>query len=86
MTRYDLLPWSELFPDGRHIFYEGDEPEVFVEQIKKEFGFDPSADEHWGVTFPAVDEYDTAFVSYAFHCPVEHLDAIYGGDRFPMGS
>jgi hypothetical protein len=26
------------------------------------------------------------FVSYRFHCPAEHLDAIYGGDRFPMGS
>ena len=66
------LKWSEMFPDGRHIYYEGDDPKGFVEQIKAEFGFDPSKDEHWGN-------------GCCFHCPPEHLDAIYSG-RFPMGS
>lgn len=67
-------PWKQLFPDGRYIFYEGDDPERFVEQIRNEFGFDPSADPDWNNP------------DYQFLCPAEHLDAIYGNDRFPMGS
>jgi len=54
-------------------FYEGDAPEGFVAEIKSEFGFDPSADKRWGEVF-------------AFACPPEHLDAIYGSERFPLGS
>jgi hypothetical protein len=40
-------PWRELFPEGRTIFYEGDEPEKFAQEILAEFGFDPSADDRW---------------------------------------
>jgi hypothetical protein len=70
--------WSALFPEGREIFYEGDNPEEFAATIKAELDFDPSKDNpRWG---------EVVHVSYAFHCPPEHLDAIYGGDRFPMGS
>jgi hypothetical protein len=45
----------------------------------------------WG-RFVAWDEDEAArfgepgFLSYSFHCPPEHLDAIYGSDRFPLGS
>ncbi len=103
-----MASWSDLFPDGRDIFYEGDDPVGFVNTIKAEFGFDPSADPNWGVSFPAEDGYDPdappwvpetgrtysrdeipphgEFTSYQFRCPAEHLDAIYGSDRFPMGS
>lgn len=28
-------------------FYEGKDPEGFVEEIKQRFGFDPSKDESW---------------------------------------
>jgi hypothetical protein len=65
-------PWHELFPEGRDIFYEGDDPDGFAAQIRAEFGFDPAADSCW-------DEMQR------FHCPAKHLDAIYSG-RFPMGS
>jgi hypothetical protein len=65
-------PWREIFPEGRTIFYEGDEPEKFAQEILAEFGFDPSADDRWA--------------PHQFHCPPEHLDAIYGSDRWPMGS
>jgi hypothetical protein len=34
--------WKRLFPEGRTIFYEGDDPEGFRQQIKAEFGFDPA--------------------------------------------
>ena len=70
--------WSELFPDGRFIYYEGNNPEAFVEEIKRKFGFDPSKDNpKWG---------EVISVSYGFHCPAEYLDAIYGGSKYPMGS
>jgi hypothetical protein len=68
MRKYER-EWSELFPTGRFIFYEGDDPEGFRREIKAEFGFDPG---------PRPDE--------GFHCPPEHLDAIYGVGRFLMGS
>jgi hypothetical protein len=82
---YDSTPWSEMFPDGRCIFYEGDEPQKFAEEIKAEFGFDPSEDKSWGEVI-ADDEAGDAFTSYRFHCPPEHLDAIYGNGRWPLGS
>jgi len=40
-------------------------------------------DPRWG---EQIDGDDISFTSYSFHCPSEHLDAIYGNDRFPMGS
>jgi hypothetical protein len=69
MEMEKLKKWSELCPEGRFIFYEGDDPKGFRREIKAEFGFDPG---------PKPDE--------GFHCPPEHLDAIYGTGRFPMGS
>jgi hypothetical protein len=91
--------WAELFPQGRTIFYEGDDPEGFRRQIKDEFAFDvadlpgrhivtgePMAGT-WGKWIPCDDSNpEDGFRSYSFHCPAKHLDAIYGSDRFPMGS
>lgn len=76
LTSNATLPtWKELFPHGRFIFYEGDEPQKFVEEIRTEFGFDPSADEQlWRES------------SHQFYCPPGILDAIYGSARWPMGS
>lgn len=85
--------WAELFPEGRVIYLEGTDSraERFVQQIKDEFGFDPSKDQRWGqyVSYTEEDRYDDGppgFTSYAFHCPAEHLDAIYASGRWPMGS
>jgi hypothetical protein len=80
-----LKPWSELFPVGRHIYYEGDQPKEFRQQVKEEFGFDPAADnDGWGFLLGTSD--GEVFRSYGFHCPAEHLDAVYGSGRFPTGS
>jgi len=76
-------PWKDLFPQGRTIYYEGDDPEAFAQQVKTEFGFDPSASPWWG---ERNDEGELDVNSYKFHCPAEHLDAIYGTDRWRMGS
>jgi hypothetical protein len=81
--------WSEAYPDGRTIFYEGDDPDGFAEEIQTKFGFDPSK-------FPGINlftgepaPFDTwnEDCGFQFHCPSEHLDAIYGPDgRWPLGS
>ena len=68
---YNPNRWVELFPDGRVIIYEGNEPDKFCEDIKKEFEFDPSEDERWD----AENEH-----ARWFFCPPEHLDAIYGAE------
>lgn len=74
-----MQSWAKLFPEGRTIYYEGNDPKGFIKEIKAKFGFDPSKDNsHWG-------EKHDGWISYSFHCPVEHLDEIYGG-QYPMGS
>jgi hypothetical protein len=72
----DEPTWRELFPEGRTIFYEGDDPETFAQEILAEFGFNPVADPLWL----------TNAVCPAFRCPPEHLDAIYGSNRWELGS
>ena len=79
-----LPAWSELFPQGRHIFYEGDNPAEFVRQIQAEFGFNPADDPHWG---EQLEDIEGPFPpSYGFHCPADHIDEIYGSGRFCIGS
>ena len=94
------MSWSERFPYGRTIFYEGDDPEGFREEIKAEFGFDPAeCPGVYGNLAPSWDykeltEMDPRWKTptwdeehgWQFHCPAEHLDAIYGSDRFELGS
>ena len=77
------INWARLFPEGRDLYYEGEQPEEFVEAVREEFGFDPSADPLWG---KQIDGRDGAAASYGFHCPAENLDAMYaahGSHRFP---
>jgi hypothetical protein len=78
-----LPSWASLFPEGRDIAYEGDDPAGFASQIRIEFGFDPASDPRWGAH---IDTETDSWDSYWFYCPVEHLDAIYGSDRFLVGS
>jgi hypothetical protein len=75
------MSWAELFPNGRVIFYEGDDPEGFVAEIKKRFAFDPSADAGWNFTANGEDEPHRRFL-----CPAHLLEAIYGDEKYPMGS
>jgi len=104
MTTTTDTTWRELFPNGRSIYYEGDQPEQFRQQILDEFGFDVASPEHrahytdtgdprpndtWPEWIPwndGIPRDEDGFWSYSFHCPEEYLDAIYGSDRFPMGS
>jgi hypothetical protein len=71
----NTITQRELFPSGRQIYYEGDNPEGFALEIKERFGFDPRISSGW-------DEEH----GYSFVCPAEFLDAIYGSELYPMGS
>lgn len=94
--------WSGLFPDGRCIFYEGDDPDGFRAEIKTKFGFDPAGSSptqfqtgwHDDSCDCGKDYHWTAAEADAkhwteqrqFYCPPEYLDEIYSSDRWPMGS
>ncbi len=69
------MSWSELFPEGRHIFYEGNNPKAFAKEMKEKFGFDPSQNN---------DSWNRKH-GYLFLCPAD-LDAVYGNGRYPLGS
>lgn len=70
------MTWSELFPEGRHIFYEGDDPKAFAKEMQEKFGFDPSKDnDDW-----------TEERGYCFLCSADCLDEVYGNDRYRLGS
>src|SRR5262249_31726874 len=77
--------WKVFFPNGRVIFYEGDDPEAFRKEIIGRFGFDPAtASSPPGFDLFGWEPAYTAERGYSFHCPAEHLDSIT--DRYPMGS
>jgi len=81
----DVIAWAEgYWPDGRHIYYEGDEPEAFAATIKDEFGLDLTSDPAWGQVID--DSEGGSFVSYGFDCPAGLLGDIYYSDRWPTGS
>lgn len=77
--------WADLFPDGRDIFYEGDDPDEFAAEIAAKYGFDPRTDMRWWDVIDGGDGMEP-FVSHRFRCPAHLLDAIYGNDKYPMGS
>jgi hypothetical protein len=80
----DIVAWAEgYWPDGRHIWYEGDSPESFAAAVKDELGLDVTKDPGWG---RLIDEDEDSFVSYSFDCPAALLGDIYYSDRWPMGS
>jgi hypothetical protein len=52
-------------PDGRFIFYEGDDSRGFRRQIKAEFGFDPGPQPEDGFHCPA-EHLDEIYASGRF--------------------
>ena len=90
----DTTTYREMYPQGRHLYYEGDDPDGFADTIAAEFGFDPRDETNccmygpdWGY-HPELWKYipEVGFTPRDFHCPAEHLDAIYGSDRWELGT
>lgn len=77
--------WAEMFPQGRNLYYEGDDPEGFATDIAAKFGLDPRTDHHW---WEVIDEdgRSAPFQVYRFHCPPGLLDVVYGNPEYPLGS
>lgn len=74
----NLPKWSEMFPTGRNLFYEGKTPQTFVEEMKHKYGFDPSRGGDNGLW--------NKENGYQFRCPVSCIDEIYGNGKYPLGS
>ena len=77
--------WSEMMPDGRLVFYEGNDPKGFAAEMKSKFGLDVRAKNQptnglWGK--PSF----TKKGGYSFHCPGHLMDEIYGNAKYPLGS
>lgn len=87
----DTRTWDDLHPDGAIRYYEGDDPHGFAAEVKVEFGFDVTEagevhdiDEtgydhgcRWG-GFPERD--------FSFCIPAGLVEAVYGSERWPLGS
>lgn len=70
-----MKKWSEMFPDGRHIFYEGSDPKSFIKEMKEKFNFEPNKNnDRWNKKS-----------GYSFFCPSDLLDKIYNS-KYPLGS
>ena len=98
----DMLQTSswvdDLYPDGRLLWYEGDDPDGFAAEMMTRFGLDVTApipdfmrDEFhhnfpWG-TVLADEDGSEPLSFYEFYCPPELLDNIYGDDvPWPIGT
>ncbi len=83
--------WDDLSPDGAIRYYEGDDPDGFAAEIKAEFGFDVTlgGEEHYvGANGEACHwrwEW-TKERGYSFLIPHGFVEAIYGSERWPIGS
>lgn len=94
-----MSTWRELFPEGRHIFFEGEDPAAFIDEIRRLYGLDPLLFEvtqwrdgeiicNYRNPDPAGLIREFPFKTDAFtvslDCPPAILDEIYTG--YPMGS
>lgn len=69
-----MLAWSDLFPNGRDIFYEGDNPRAFMREMRDVYGLHINKNKKsWRR-------------SKMFFCPADLLDKIYGNGKYPLGS
>jgi hypothetical protein len=77
--RANLLEELNGLWGGSVIYYEGNDPDGFVAEIKEKFGFDPSADDGW------LEDFDGRPM-LRFFCPARLYDGIYCSGKYPMGS
>jgi hypothetical protein len=62
--------WRDHYPEGRDIFYEGNDPVAFAEQVKVEFGFDPREAQPVHAIWQPHEPYDgwNDQCGWRFHC------------------
>lgn len=74
------MSWDEMFPEGRVVFYEGDDPENF-EQEMKSIGIDVnySLENKW------MNPCDWREMR-SFYIPSGRVEEIYGSNNWTLGS
>jgi hypothetical protein len=82
MTDIDSTTWDDLCPDGAIRYYEGDDPDGFVAEMKANFGFDPSE----GGEARYCRRAWTEEPGFSFLIPAGLVEAVYGSERYPLGS
>lgn len=84
----EFVPEEPGTPEGARLYAERQaEHKARIQQLQqagvpfkaKDYEFSMTKEEWESVPVPA-------YTNYAFLCPPEHLNAIYGSRRFPMGS
>lgn len=71
-----MRPWTDFYPDGRHVFYEGDDPHSFVREMKTKFNFDPSENnKSWNEES-----------GWCFFLPGNCINEVYDRTKYPLGS
>lgn len=69
-----LPTWQEMFPNGRTVFYEGDDSRGFMREMRTKYGFTINKNlKSWRR-------------SKMFHLPGHLMDKVYGNSKYPLGS
>lgn len=66
------MNWDELRPEGRTVFYEGDDPDRFIAEMR-DIGIEIDLDS-W-------EEFD-----FSFSIPPGRVEEVYGSGRWHLGS
>jgi hypothetical protein len=71
-----MKKWSEMYPHGRYVYYEGEDPKSFVKEMIEKYNFDPSKfNEHWNI-----------HRGFCFLLPGYCIDEVYDRTKYPLGS
>jgi len=96
-TTMEPVSWDELCPDVAVRYYEGDDPEGFAAEMLELFGIDVRAPYDPGTGLRALgwdelieprdgEESFEPFPARAFFIPAGLVEAVYGSDRWDIGS
>ena len=75
-----MRPWTDYYPNGRYVFYEGDDPHSFVREMKNKYNFDPSKEGRKN-NFRWNDE-----CGWCFLLPGYCINEVYDRTKYPLGS
>lgn len=75
------MSWDQLFPEGRVVFYEGDDPTTFAREMRELYGIDVAAPAPAGFPYQP-----TWLEAESFFIPAGLVEAVYGSGRWELGS
>jgi hypothetical protein len=75
-----------MYPEGRVVYYEGDDPEGFRSEMLDEFGFDAAIPYDCGQVEGIRLRPTNWEGNRNFHIPAGLVRAVYGSERWPLGT